>query len=115
MEKMKFKFNAMRVDEIEKSKGMPIDNCILDNTIGNLASLVAKAVVREDGAVGCTKNVAMDIIDEYLKVKDKDDLLFDIAEGLIEAGFLSRALNVEQMREQKNKETQVLSTTTEAI
>lgn len=96
--KLVFKFTATIVDEIEKTKGLSIENCVADNTINNLALLISKALVNENGNVGVSRSVALSKIDEYLKDNDKDNLLIDIMEALVEAGFLSRTLDVQNMR-----------------
>ncbi len=96
--KFNFKFTATIVDDIEKTKGLPIENCVADNTINNLALFIQKALVDENGAVGTSRAVALSKIDEYLVDNDKDNLLIDIMEALVEAGFLSRTLDVSNMR-----------------
>lgn len=101
--KYNFKFNASRVDEIEKIKGLPIENCIGDDTINNLALFIQKGLVDDNGNVGVSKNVAFTKIDEYLEEHDKNDLLLDITEALVEAGFLSRSLDITKMREISKK------------
>ena len=96
--KLVFKFTATIVDEIEKTKGLPIENCVADNTINNLALIISKALVNDNGTVGTSRAVALSKIDEYLVENDKDNLLIDIMEALVEAGFLSRTLDVQNMR-----------------
>lgn len=96
--KLNLKFTATIVDEIEKTKGLPIENCVADNTINNLALIISKALVNENGTVGVSRAVALSKIDEYLVENDKDNLLIDIMEALVEAGFLSRTLDVQNMR-----------------
>ncbi len=106
--KMNFKFTASIVDEIEKAKGLPIENCIADNTISNLALIISKALVNESGITGVSRNVALSKIDEYLKEADTYELVLDITESLISDGFLSRTLDVNKMRElAKKRQTQV--------
>ena len=101
--KLVFKFNATIVDEIEKVKGLSIENCIADNTINNLALLISKGLVNDNGNVGTSRAVALSKIDEYLKDNDKDNLLLDITEALVSDGFLSRTLDVNKMRELMQK------------
>ena len=101
--KLVFKFTATIVDEIEKTKGLAIENCIGDNTINNLALIISKALVNENGNTGISRAVALSKIDEYLQENDKDNLLLDIVEALVEAGFLSRTLEVDKMRGIKEK------------
>lgn len=103
VEKLNLKFNATKVDEIEKAKSMSIEQCISDNTINNLALFIQKGLVDSNGIHGVSRSVALSVIDEYTSVKDKDDLLFDIVEALTNNGFLSRALDVEAMRTAKLK------------
>lgn len=101
--KLNLKFNAMKVDEIEQSKQLPIENCISDSTIGNLALFIQKGLVNDDGVHGVSKAVAISTIDNYLTEHDKDELVMDIMEALIDGGFLSRDLNVDQVRALKKK------------
>ena len=102
MEKLNLRYNATRVDEIEQAKGgLPIENCIADNTISNLVLFIQKGLIDDNGVHGVSKAVAMDVIDNYLKEKDKDDLVMDIMEALIDGGFLSRDLDVAKVRELK--------------
>lgn len=101
MEKLNLKYNATRVDEIEQTKKLPIENCIADSTIGNLALFIQKGLIDENGNYGVSKSVAIDTIDAYLKENDKDDLVMDIMEALMDGGFLSRDLDVAKVRELK--------------
>ena len=97
--KLNFEFNARNVDEIEKIKGMPIANCIGDITVGNLVMFVEKGLNEKDMNI----DKAFDKIDEYLKENDLNELMFDVMEALIEAGFLSRRVNVKEMRKQQDE------------
>ena len=102
--KINFKFNASIVEEIEQAKGkLPIENIVTDTTLSNLALFIMKAGVNDNGQVGCTKNSALRLIDEYLEDKDNDKntLAFDIMEALAEAGFLSRQMDVRAFRQQQ--------------
>lgn len=101
--KLNLKYNATRVDEIEQTKKLPIENCIADTTIGNLTLFIQKGLVDDNGVHGVSKNVAMSTIDAYLEEKDKDELVMDIMEALIDGGFLSRELNLAKVRELKTK------------
>lgn len=110
MENIVFKFNATIVDTIEKHKKMPIGNVMGDNSIGNIAYIIEKAGVREDGGVGMSNSLAFKQIDAYLEAgNDTDDLNLDITEALIRDGFLSRALNVNEMRELKTARGEMAS------
>ena len=95
---MNLKYTAIKVDEIEKAKGMPIENCIGDTTIDNLVLFVQKGLVDDNGVHGVSRSVALTKIDEYLAKKDKQELVLDIVESLIDGGFLPRTLNVEGIR-----------------
>lgn len=99
---MILKFNAQKVDEIEKIKKKPIEECVGDTSISNIALFVEKGAETENTVV--TRNMAMDMIDEYLKEDDKDGLILYIMEALVDAGFLSRELDIKAIRESKNKE-----------
>ena len=101
--KLNLKYNATRVDEIEQAKKLPIENCIADNTIGNLTLFIQKGLVDDNGTHGVSRNVALSTIDAYLEENDKDELVMDIMEALINAGFLSRDLDVAKVRDLKIK------------
>lgn len=101
--KLNLKYNATKVDEIEQAKKLPIENCIADTTVGNLALFIQKGLVNDNGVHGVSRAVAISTIDTYLTENDKDELVMDIMEALIEGGFLSRDLDVKKVRELKNK------------
>jgi len=96
---MNLKYNAMKVDEIEQSKKDSIENCIQDSSIANLTLFVQKGYVNENGQIGVSKAVALEKIDEYLVDHDKDELVFDIMEALMNGGFLSRGLEIQKLKE----------------
>ena len=101
--KLNLKYNATKVDEIEQAKKLPIENCIADTTVGNLALFIQKGLVDDNGNYGVSRAVAIDTIDNYLAEHDKDELLMDIMEALIKGGFLSRDLDLAKVRELKSK------------
>jgi hypothetical protein len=101
--KLNLKYTASKVDEIEQSKQLPIENCIADTTVKNLALLIQKGFVNESGIIGVSNSQALTIIDEYLEKNDKDELVMDIMEALMNGGFLSRELDLAKVRELKAK------------
>ena len=101
--KLNLKYNASNVDEIEQAKKLPIENCIADTTVTNLALFIQKGLVNDNGVHGVSKAVALDTIDNYLVENDKDELVMDIMEALIKGGFLSRDLDLAKVRELKSK------------
>lgn len=101
--KMNLKYTAIKVDEIEQSKKLPIENCISDTTVGNLALFIQKGLVNDSGTVGVSRAQALTVIDEYLAENDKDELVMDIMEALIDGGFLSRDVDLTKVRELKTK------------
>lgn len=103
--KLNLKYNATKVDEIEQAKKQPIEQCIGDTSIGNIALFIQKGLVDDNGIHGVSKSVALDTIDTYLSEKDKDELVMDIMEALIDGGFLSRELDVKKLRELKATRT----------
>lgn len=107
--KLNLKFNATKVDEIEQTKKLPIENCIADTTIGNLALFIQKGLIDDNGVHGVSKNVAIDVIDKYLAENDKDELVMDIMGALIDGGFLSRDVNLEKIRTLKMKRQKELN------
>lgn len=102
---LNLKFNASRVDEIEQSRNKtPIQDCIRDVSIGNLALFIQKGLIDDNGNWGVSRAVALDTIDKYLETKDTEDLVFDIMEALINAGFLTRDVDMKALRQAKAKQ-----------
>ena len=102
---LNIKFNASRVDEIEQTRNKtPIQDCIRDVSISNLALFLQKGLIDENGTWGVSRTVALDVIDKYLETHDVEDLIFDIMEALINAGFLTRDVDVKKLREAKAKQ-----------
>lgn len=101
--KLNLKFNASKIDEIEQAKNLPIENCIADGTIANLALFIQKGLIDDNGVHGVSRTVALSTIDNYLSEKDKDDLVMDIMEALIKDGFLSRDVDLEKIKALKKK------------
>ena len=98
MEKLNLKYNATKIDEIEQARKLPIENCITDTSISMLCLFLQKGLIDDNGQHGVSKSVAMSIIDKYLEESDKDNLVFDIMEALVNGGFLSRELDIENLR-----------------
>lgn len=107
--KLNLKYNATRVDEIEQSKKLPIENCIADTTIGNLCLFIQKGLIDDNGTHGVSKNVAITTIDTYLAENDKDELVMEIMEALMVSGFLSRDVNLEKIKTLKKKRQEQLN------
>ena len=103
MEKLNLKYSATKIDEIEQTRKMPIENCISDTSIGMLCLFIQKGLIDDNGNHGVSKAVAMDVIDKYLEENDKDNLVLDIIEALVNGGFLSRQVDVAKMRQALNK------------
>ena len=113
--KLNLKFTASKVDEIEQSKQLPIENCVADNTINNLALFIQKGLVNYSDGVGVSKTKALSVIDEYLAENDKDELLMDIMEALMNGGFLSRDVDLAKVRDLKAKRQAMLNEELENI
>lgn len=113
--KLNLKYTATRVDEIEQAKKLPIENCIADTTVGNLALFIQKGLVNDSGTVGVSRAQALTAIDEYLAENDKDELVMDIMEALIDGGFLSRDVDLTKVRELKAKRRALLSAELENV
>lgn len=113
--KLNLKYTALKVDEIEQSKKLPIENCIADTTVGNLALFIQKGLVNDSGTVGVSRAQALTAIDEYLVENDKDELVMDIMEALINGGFLSRDVDLAKVRELKTKRQAQLNAELENI
>lgn len=101
--KLNLKYNATKVDEIEQAKKTSIENCINDTSVSNLVLFIQKGLVDDNGIHGVSRTVAIDTLDKYLVESDKEELLMDIMEALIDGGFLSRDLDVKKLRELKAK------------
>ena len=107
--KLNLKFTASKVDEIEQSNKQPIENCISNTSIGSITLFIQKGLVNDSGSTGVSKAQALTVIDEYLAENDKDELVMDIMEALINGGFLSRELDLAKVRELKAKRQEQLN------
>lgn len=98
--KIPLKFNAKVVDQIEKNRKQAIENFLGDTTVANLTYLIEKAYHDTDtDKIGISNDRAGEVLDEYLgSGSDKEDLLLDFMEALQETGFLSRKIDVTDMR-----------------
>ncbi len=103
--KLNLKYTATRVDEIEQAKKQSIEDCIGDTSINSISLFIQKGLIDENGVHGVSKTVALSTIDSYLAENDKDELVLDIMEALIRDGFLSRELDVANLRELRKKRT----------
>ena len=88
---MNLRYNALKIDEIEKEKGVAIENCITDTTISNIILFVQKGL-------GVSREEAVQKIDEYLIENDKQELVLDIMEALQRGGFLPKTLDLPTLR-----------------
>lgn len=103
MEKLRLKYSASSIDDIEQTRKLPIENCIADTSISMLCLFLQKGLIDDNGVHGVSKSVAMSTIDKYLEESDKDNLVFDIMEALVDGGFLSRQLDIANLRQVNDK------------
>lgn len=104
-EKLNIKFTAKAVDAIEKQAQVPIENVVADTSVNSIARVLQYSLWNDDRqAYGVTRDRAIEVIDEYVAGgSDRFDLVLDITEALVDAGFLPRSMNVAKMRESKAK------------
>lgn len=104
------RYNATSVDEIEQITKNSIDVAVNDTRMSNIILFIQKGLVDENtGKTGVSKAVATDVIDKYLVENDKDDLVLDIMEALVNSGFLSRKLDVDKMRKATAKRQELVN------
>lgn len=109
---LNLKYNATKVDEIEQARNhTPIQDCIRDISVGNLALFIQKGLIDDNGIWGVSKAVAFDTIDKYLENHDTEDLMFDIMEALIQAGFLTRDVDMKKLRQMKSQQKESIEKT----
>lgn len=104
-EKLNIKFSASGVDKIEKAAGVPIENVVADTSVNSIARVLQHSLYDDNrGAYGVSRDTAIATIDRYVEGgSDRFDLVLDITEALVDAGFLPRSMNVAKMRENKAK------------
>lgn len=104
--KIPFKFTAKIVDQIEKNKNVSIEALLGSTTVSNLTYFIEKAFHNtETDRIGVSNDQAMETLGEYLLEHDKEDLLLDIMEALQVGGFLSRKINIDDMRKALTSKT----------
>ncbi len=98
---MLLKFTASKIDELEKSTKKSLQQLVAEGTIGSMTSFIEKGLVNENGTIGCSRNVALSTIDDYLENEenDLDTLRLDIMGALVDGGFLSRQLDVKKIKQ----------------
>lgn len=102
--KLNLKYNATKVDEIEKAmNGQAIENCLNNMSVNTLCLFIQKGLVDDNGIHGVSRAVALTVLDNYLAENDKEELMMDIMEALCDGGFLSRELDVKNLRTLKEK------------
>lgn len=104
---LNIKFTASKVDEIEQASKKSIEECVSDTRVSMLTLFIQKGYVSDDGTVGVKHAEAIEIMDKYLEQHDKNELLLDIMEALMNAGFLSRELDVNKVRNLIKKKSEV--------
>lgn len=102
---MLLKFKATKIDELEKTAKRSVQELVTEGTLNSLVLFIEKGLVNESGIIGCSHSVALEEIDKYLEEaeNDLDNLRLDVMEALVDAGFLSRQLNVQAIRESAKK------------
>lgn len=96
---MKLSFSAKSVDNIERKFGVSIENMLGSTQMSNLAQFIERGYLDEDTQkVGVQNERSFELLQEYLKDHEKEDLLVDIMEALQEGGFLSRKLDLDKIR-----------------
>lgn len=109
--KIPLKFTAKIVDQIEKNKNNSIESLLGSTSISTLTYFIEKAFLNEEtDRIGVSNDTAMETLEAYLLENDKEDLLLDIMEALQVGGFLSRKVNVNDMRKALEDKTGELET-----
>lgn len=84
---MNFTFTSKGIDSLEKNNGTPIANMLGSSALNVLVQFLIV------GAGAASKDVALDMIDEYrASGKSTSALQMEIIEALEEQGFLDKAL-----------------------
>jgi len=97
--KIDLRFTAKNVDNIERKFGVSIENLLGNTSMQNLAQFIERAYYDEErDKVGVSNDRSYEVLQDYLKENDKEDLLLDIMEGLQQGGFLSRKLDLDKIR-----------------
>lgn len=98
--KISLKFTAKIVDNIERKFGVSVENLLGSTTLQNLAQFIERAYFDEETEKsGVSNEKSYELLENYLKDNEKEDLLLDIMEGLQAGGFLSRKLDLEKIRQ----------------
>lgn len=104
-EKLSLKFTARNVDAIEQATGQAIEHAVASTTVRNITLLLKHALVDENTQqAGVSTTVAQDKLQNQLdNGRDRYDIILDIMEALIQAGFLPKSVDTESIRKRKDK------------
>jgi hypothetical protein len=82
---MNLSYTPLDIKEIEKSKGVSIDEVITNPTIENIEFLLMKGMKKDKGEI-------TEIIDDLFKEHKKTGILLAIMEALVDGGFLDEQI-----------------------
>lgn len=111
-DKLNLKFNARIVDSIERAVGnVSIEHIAADGSVRALSKILEHALWDENAQrYGVSSKVALDTLDAQFEAgRDKYDIMLDVTEALVEAGFLPQNTNVEAMRRNKAEVNEALA------
>jgi hypothetical protein len=95
----KLKFTARIVDKIERKYNVSIESLLGDTSVRSLAFFIEQSYYDEENeTIGANNEKSFTLLENYLKNNDKEDLLMYIMECLQQGGFLSRKIDIDQMR-----------------
>lgn len=92
---IQLKFDAIKVMEIEKIYKRPLLTILgEDATIETITQFLMKGFVNEDGRVGCSQSVALDVLTNNLPECENGllDVQMLIVDTLCDAGFLPKMM-----------------------
>lgn len=92
---IQLQFDANRVMEIEMKFKRPLINVLgEDTTIETISQFLMKGLINDDGHIGCSQSVALDILTKELPNCENGllDVQMLIVDTLCDAGFLPKMM-----------------------
>ncbi len=113
MSKLNLKFTARDVAAVEEALDCSLEKAIASFKLTTLIQFLMVGLRDKDGKkLDLSEDAAFDIVDNTIKEHGKIELQIEVIDALIDAGFLPKAIDTNQIRETLNEAITEASKTT---
>ncbi len=115
---MNIHFRARDIAKVEKTLNMSVENIVADMKTTSLVEMLKVGLIDENGAkvlAGKSEDELYDFIDQQFRETGKVEIMLQVMEALIEAGFLPKELKTANFREKLHDAVETLTAAEELI